>query len=111
MRNWLEFDTCPIDEECVSVVCDSIDYIIPMKLQGRKFIQQLNKIFGDPPGDAYFGLKMNDHDFGTYFSVCIFFNDENEEESEFAYFVEVNLPRTWDDEEFKDFREPKKAVL
>ena len=111
MRNWLEFDTCPIDEECVSVERNSIDYIIPMKLQGRKFIQQLNKIFGDPPGDAYFGLKANDHDFGMYYSVCIFFNDEDEEESEFAYFVERNLPRTWEDVDFKDYKQSKTATL
>lgn len=110
MREYLEFDTCPIDEEIVSVERGSIDYIIPMKQQGRKYIALLNKVFGDPPGDAYFGMKANDHDFGTYYSVCIFFNNEDEEESEFAYFVEGNLPRTWDDEEFKDFRAPKKAV-
>ena len=111
MRDYLEFDTCPVDEEIVSVEPNSIDYIIPMKQQGRKFIALLNKVFGEPPGDAYFGLKANDHDFGTYYSVCIFFDDESEDECKYAFFVESNLPRTGEDEEVKDFRAPKKAVL
>jgi hypothetical protein len=111
MRNWLEFDTAPYDEECVQVESGSVDYIIPMKQQGRKFIELLNKRFGTPPNEAYFGLKANDHDFGVYYSVCIFFNDEDEEETKFAYFVENNVPATWDDSEFKDYRIPKEATL
>jgi hypothetical protein len=56
----------------------------------------LTKTFGEPPAGSNFAIKSNPHDFGSYYEVVVYYNDDNEEAAEFAYMVERNLPETWE---------------
>ena len=66
--------------------------------ESRVFIDQLQRHFGTPPGDACFSVQHCNHDFGTYLEVAIKFNPNNEEEVDFAFNVENKAPHNWDQE-------------
>jgi len=95
MTERLDIDTVPLDEECAQV--GSTDYSERSKIECRVFADQIIREHGKPPGSARIAIKRNPHDFGTYLSIELVFNDDNEDESEWAYNVEGNLPMEWDE--------------
>jgi len=97
MKDYLELGTVPCDEDCVQVTND-VPYEKEMKEQCQRYIELLRKKFPTMPESCAFVIKRNPHDFGCYYEVAIKFNDEIEESTDFAFFVESNLPLTWDDE-------------
>jgi hypothetical protein len=68
-----------------------------MRAQAQAFGAQLLRQF-PPPGDAYISIKSNPHDFGSYLSLKLNFDDESEEETEWAYKIEGGTPEFWDEE-------------
>jgi hypothetical protein len=96
MRESLELGPTPCDEACVQVGTD--DYFAKARPECRRYIDLLTKKFGKPPGEAYFYVKSNPHDFGSYLEVAIKFNINSREEMAFAYHVENNLPAKWSDD-------------
>jgi hypothetical protein len=106
-RETLEIGSTPYDEDCAQVGSD--DYAKRGKAECNRFIALLTKKFGNPPGEAYFYVKSNPHDFGTYYEVAIKFNPNDEAECDFAYRVEGNTPATWDDD--AKYEEAPKNIL
>jgi hypothetical protein len=96
MRECLELGPTPCDEECAQVGTD--DYFAKARPECHRYIQLLKKKFGNPPGEAYFYVKSNPHDFGSYLEVAIKFNTNSREEMAYAYHVESNLPAKWTDD-------------
>ena len=66
--------------------------------EGKAYINQLKRQFGEPPSSAVFRLKAFPHDFGSYYEVCVVFSDTDEEAVDFAYKVEAECPELWDEE-------------
>lgn len=60
----------------------------------RRYVKMLEKLF-PPVGNARFVITSNPHDFGSYYSVEVKYDSDNENEEEFAYNVEANLPANW----------------
>ena len=94
--DYIELGSCPVNETCISVSND--DYMPAMRAECKRYKTMLEKRFPDIPSEAYFKIGTNQHDFGTYLDVRIIFNENNEEASDFAYFVEDNLPTEWNDD-------------
>jgi hypothetical protein len=94
MRNQLSLSTTPTNESCVQV--GSEFYWTNSKIECKAFIEQLIRIFGNPPGNAQFKITENPHDFGTYHDVVIEWDESNKQEDKYAYKVEANLPEDWD---------------
>ena len=111
MRDYLEFDTAPTEESCVQVKRDDDSYYDEMRAEAVRLVKLLEKKFVNMPDDCYFGIKRQDLDFGTYLMVCVFYDSDDEEQVKFMNFVERHFPRTWDDDEERDFRKPKTAIL
>ena len=95
MTERLDIDTVPLDEECAQV--GTPDYAHRSKIECTVFADQLIRFHGKPPGSARLAIKRNPHDFGTYLSIEIIFDSDNEDESEWAYNVEGSLPLDWDE--------------
>lgn len=93
--DYVSIGSTPAGEECAQVGSDN--YSHQARIEGKIFIQQLKRQFGEHP-NAYFKLKSFPHDFGSYYEVVVVFNDDNEEACNFAYNVEANTPEFWDDE-------------
>ena len=95
MKDHLTLGPTPCGEDCAQVGSDN--YFERAKFECVVYREQLIRKFGNPPADARFIVKGFPHDFGTYYEVCILFNDDNQAEVDFAYNVESNLPENWDD--------------
>lgn len=97
MTEYLELGSTPANEDCAQVGAE--DYGTRMQAETRRYIDQLYKMF--PEASDYgvsFVRKSYSHDFGTYHEVCARFDDRDAQSSEFASFVENNLPACWEDE-------------
>ena len=81
-----------------------------MVKQVRQFIAMLQERFPNPPDQAFLAIKREGmHDYGTYFEAVIKYNDDDRDATEYAFFVEANLPARWDDKEVLDWRKPVEA--
>lgn len=92
--DYLNLGPTPLAEDCAQV--GEEDYHIRTILECRKYIRQLEHMFGEPmQANCYYRIKSFPHDFGTYHEVVLYFNDEDDKAVEFAYNVEANLPENW----------------
>ena len=102
MREYLEFETTPSDENCVQVSRNE-DYMPKMREEAVRFKTMLEARFPDVPG--FFSIKSCPHDFGSYLELRYNYNGDSEEEIESCNFVESNMPLTWEDKEVLMFNE------
>lgn len=94
MREFIELGATPAAESCAQV--GDPNYDEKARAEGERYIQLLIKKF-PPPEGVHFRLKRFPHDFGGYYEVVVAFSTENDEQVDFAYMVERNLPETWED--------------
>lgn len=92
MRDSIDFDTVPLNEECTPAGRDPA----AERREAKALIGQLRRQFGDEPAGARLKIKSNPHDFACYLSVECVFNDECEEAAEYAYRIEGEFPANWD---------------
>ena len=94
MKEILELTCTPTGEKCEQIG----PKYNPEKARKecRAFKNQLERQ-SPPPGNAYLKITSNNHDFGTYHEVAAVYNDESEEETDWAYGLESELPEFWDE--------------
>jgi len=93
MRDYPSLGPVPLDEECAQL--GTPDYPEKAKKECRRYKELLLEKFGLPPGGAFLAVKGFQHDFGTYYEVCVIFDDESAEAVDYAYMLEANSPETW----------------
>ena len=103
MRDALDLGQVPSDEPCAQVGAD--DYADRARPECRAYVHQLVRQFGEPPAGARFRVASNPHDFGSYLSVEIVFDDSDQAAIEYAFNAENNLPAKWDMEARKELRQ------
>lgn len=84
--------TAPPEESCVEVGSNG-DPVA----EGNRYIKLLIAMLGNPPKDSYFKVKANSHDFGTYYTVAYYFDDENQFHINYMKRIENDGPLTWND--------------
>ena len=95
MKDYLNIGSSPHGEDCAQV--GSSDYPQKSRLECQAFKNQLLRIFGTPPGGASLVIKSFPHDFGQYREVCVVYDDESEEETDYAFKLESEGPENWDE--------------
>lgn len=111
-KDFYEIGGTPADESCAGV-----DHVIEMRAECKRFKALLEKVFEPLMKETgiYFGIKGNPHDFGTYYEVCVYFDDEDANQLDAMLFVEDKAPDTWNDEtirtkhDFDAWREIRKT--
>ena len=103
MREFLTLGSAPFEEDCVQVNPDE-DYLPAMVKEVKKFVQFLDNRFLNIPDSAYFGVRSDNHDFGTYKEAAIYYDSDDKESEQFAMFVESHLPALWNDERKIDWK-------
>lgn len=107
MLEYLEIGSSPANEDCAQVGTEN--YHRDAGDECIRFKQQLNKIFGPLREELglhsdrserinTFETKSFPHDFGRYFEVVVWYDDDSEDSLDFAYFVESHSPLTWHDD-------------
>lgn len=115
--DYIEIGSAPYGEDCVQVDSKT-DYLPAMLAECKRFKEMLEKRFPIPAnleGKAWFFVKSNPHDFGSYLEVAVKYHPDDEQAVEFALFVEGNVPETWADDKvltfyFDSIQEEKKAA-
>ncbi len=97
MRDYLNIGPNPHDEPCLPNT--------HRLAQGEVmvFINQIVEAYPPPPG-ARVRCRFFDHDFGGYFEACVFYNDDDEEQVNYAFMVEADPEgklQKWSDESKK----------
>ena len=97
MREYLELCSVPTDEPCAMVGAD--DYAKRARIECHAFIDQLERAFPHAvDAGCTFRIRSNPHDFGTYYEVAVFYDDDDEEQTRAVYDIENDLPTTWDED-------------
>ncbi len=97
MGDYMEIASAPSDEPCVQVNPQG-DYHDAMKAECRRFIELIRKKLGQEPPGAHLAIKSCPHDFGTYYEVVCWYDDDNQDAVNYAYLCESDAPRTWNDD-------------
>ncbi len=94
-RDYIEFDTAPINEGCVQV-SKTEDYMPKMRAEANKMLSLLQNRFPDVPGD--FAIKTAHHDFGSYLEIRYYY-EQDKEGYDSMNLVERFFPQWWSDTE------------
>ncbi len=107
---FFELACTPVDEDCVQAGSGT-DL---MRMECEALAAQLTRMYGPPPEGAEFIIVRNQHEFGDYYELGIFYIpsifDENEEEivspsMEYAQKVESGMPSKWDQDAINYLKE------
>jgi len=96
MSEFMELGPVPCNEECAQVGSD--DFYERARKEYSAYKHQLERMFPN----CNFRIKSFPHDFGTYYEVCVVYDENDEKATERALEVEGNLPENWDDEAKKE---------
>ena len=97
MKDCMSIGSAPCNENCVQVNPEG-DYHEAMRAECRRFLELIRKKLGVEPPGARLAVKANPHDFGTYYDVVCWFDDEYEEARHYALRCERDAPTTWEDD-------------
>ena len=95
-RTCLELAPVPYEEECQQVGTENYSEELAFQ-ECVAFLQQLERTF-PKMGGAFLKVKVNYHDFGVYHEVVAYFDENNEQECEWAFNIEGSVPLNWDEE-------------
>jgi len=101
MKEYMVAGASPYDEDCAQV--GTKDYVEKAHIEIQAYLNQLHRLFPDAEAKGIdFRSKRFDHDFGSYYEVCMYWNTNNEVADEYVYIIESNLPSNWDEEAKKE---------
>jgi hypothetical protein len=107
MKDFMTLGPVPFEEDCIQV-SPEVDYTA-MRNEVSNYVALLDSRFINIPENAYFGIKRESHDFGTYFEAAVYWNTEDADSQAFAFFVENHLPASWKDDAKLDWKTPVPA--
>jgi|688.fasta_scaffold186715_2 hypothetical protein len=109
MKEYMVLGQTPYDEDCVQV--GTKDYVEKAHIEMQAYLNQLHRLFPDAEAKGIdFRSKRFDHDFGSYYEVCAYWNTNNEVADEYVYIIEASLPNVWDREALQELNlEPSKV--
>lgn len=97
MLECIELGSAPYEEECAQY--KTAGYRSRARKECRAFCNQIVREFGDGTNTNYIELKYYPYDEdGGYYEVVVYYDPNNEQSAEYAFNIERNLPRHWDDQ-------------
>lgn len=97
----LDLGSAPANENCAQIGVHD-DYPARAKRECRALAQQLMRICGQPPPGVWFRIMRNPHDFGTYYSLAVEFDPNDEDAVAYAYRCDKMSPSEWDAEALRE---------
>lgn len=99
---WFDFDTVPYEEQCVQV--GEPDALQKMKDEVKRTKALLIQKFGEPPIGVLIRPHRNEHDFGFYYSLRLYYNPNLPDAVAYTIACEAEFPETWEDTASVDWR-------
>lgn len=94
MRDRVTLGATPYGEDCLQV--GVMHYQKYARLECQRYVAQLTRQ-NPPPQGCRFVITSNPHDFGSYLEVEAEFDEDNDDQVEWAYALEGNPPEFWDE--------------
>ena len=101
-KEFLNIGCSPYDEDCAQVGSD--DYLKKSAAECIALIHQLRRIHGSEPTKAAMTSRLFPHDFGSYREVICYYEEGDEESTDYALKVEAGLPAKWDQEALEEIQ-------
>ena len=101
-RDYLEIGSAPAEESCAQVGQDYYREISMIEM--KQYIKAIRRELGPEPEKARLGIKSFQHDFGTYYEVVCYYDNEDEESLEYAFKCEASAPTQWSKEDKQEIR-------
>jgi hypothetical protein len=96
MRDHITLGPTPAEEPCQQL--GSPDYTPQLaRAECTRFIRAIRHTLGEEPPGATLAVKGFPHDFGTYYEVVCYYEDGNDEATDYAYRAESESPARWPD--------------
>lgn len=95
MHDFAYLGSTPAEEDCEQVGPDFDRK--KATAECHRYIALLKQRFPNTPPGVEFRIKWERHDFGEYPEVVVRFDNDDEAHTAYAYHVEDNLPKTWND--------------
>ena len=93
MRDYFYIGSCPAEEDCAQLgVTERFAEL--SRLECSQYVAALRVVYGFEPEGCRYQIKWEEHDFGSYPEVVIWYDDEDEASVEYAQKVEYGLG-TW----------------
>src|SRR5262245_13977300 len=93
--DWFDFDTVPYEEPSTQV--GEPDAVQKMKDEAKRTKALLLEKFGDPPIGVLIRPHRNEHDFGPYYALRVYYNPNLPDAVAYALACDDKFPATWDD--------------
>lgn len=107
MRDKLYLGCSPASEYCAQVGSDG--YFEQARRECRAWINQLRRAFGPEPPQAQLATTSNEHDFGAYLDVVVYFDCDDAAARDYACRVEANQILNWDAEARRELKLPPES--
>ncbi|MEI6297619.1 MAG: hypothetical protein WCO84_08365 [bacterium] len=92
MKDTYDFECTPTNENCVQVSQTS-NYMPAMRMEAKRMIQVCRILWPD----MEFKIHSNPYDAGSYLSIQVIFDDEDERSWDRINQIEAEWPSTWDE--------------
>lgn len=97
MTDYIDVGGTPAEEDCVGV-SKTVDYVPAMRKEVQRWCDLLRTCFPEAEfNKIQFVRRSNPHDFGTYYTAAVRFDENDEQSCRQAYFVDEQLPVRWSD--------------
>lgn len=103
-RDYINIGSTPCNEDCAQVGTEN--YSSRAREECRRFIEAIRETLGDEPEGAQLAVKAFSHDFGTYYEVVCWYDEDNAEAEEYAFKCESDAPTDWPE----GFRTPEEFL-
>lgn len=95
-RDYLDLGSAPAGEDVVQL--GSENYQSLARAECIRFIELIRKTVGEEPQHASLRVRSNPHDFGSYLSVAVRYDDQDEEATNYAFRCDEEAPSEWPEE-------------
>lgn len=103
MRDYLTIGPTPPAEDCVGM--GHPDYHRLSVIESYVYIRQLLRVLGSEPALAQLKRKRFTHEEGDYHEVVCYYEDTDEESSDYALKCEGEGPEKWDEIALKELKD------
>lgn len=90
MIDFFYIGPCPASEHCAQIgVTEGAQRL--NRIECEAYIWALRKVYGPEPDKAFYRIKSENHDFGRYYEVAIYFDVEDPEALLYASAAEFGM--------------------
>lgn len=94
VRTYTSLGSSPVNEDCAKL--GSANYSDLAHIEIEVFRRQIIRQFGELPFGVALKERSFSHDYGTYYELCFFYDEDSDDAYNYVSLCEDFLPEYWD---------------